>query len=189
MSKSLTVRLTARRSKARRAPISYTPPVNPPPPRTKAVLSPRPRRLLPLLPRGLPSEPSNSTTFPMGEGIMAARQAGQPTKRHDACRRDRYLRGRGLFEAGARPVRAERMRMLRHKGAIAIALLTAALSMPASAAHARPQGPDKAFRTPVAHGAAAAHTAVSRGKLTRGLAKLFRKVGKSGAFVFDPGSH
>jgi serine-type D-Ala-D-Ala carboxypeptidase/endopeptidase (penicillin-binding protein 4) len=79
--------------------------------------------------------------------------------------------------------------MLRHKGAIAIALLTAALSMPASAAHARPQGPDKAFRTPVAHGAAAAHTAVSRDKLARGLAKLFRKVGKSGAFVFDPGSH
>ena len=66
--------------------------------------------------------------------------------------------------------------------------LAAALILPA-AAQARPQGPDKAFRTPIAHGAAAAHTSVSRGKLASGLAKLFRKVGKSGAFVFDPSSH
>src|SRR5829696_1527536 len=81
------------------------------------------------------------------------------------------------------------MRMLRHKGAIAIALLTAALAVPASAAQARPHGPDRAFRTPVAHGPAAAHTSVSRGKLGPGLGKLFRRVGKSGAFVFDPSSH
>jgi D-alanyl-D-alanine carboxypeptidase/D-alanyl-D-alanine-endopeptidase (penicillin-binding protein 4) len=78
--------------------------------------------------------------------------------------------------------------MLRHRGAIAIALLAAALVLPA-AAQARPQGPDQAFRTPIAHGAAAAHTSVSRSKLAKGLAKLFRKVGKSGAFVFDPSSN
>ncbi|MGA8218088.1 MAG: D-alanyl-D-alanine carboxypeptidase, partial [Solirubrobacterales bacterium] len=53
----------------------------------------------------------------------------------------------------------------------------------------RPHGPDRAFRTPVAHGAAAAHTAVSRSKLARGLRRLFRKAGKSGAFVFDPSAH
>jgi serine-type D-Ala-D-Ala carboxypeptidase/endopeptidase (penicillin-binding protein 4) len=75
--------------------------------------------------------------------------------------------------------------MLMRRGVIAIALVAAALVVPA-AAQARPQGPDKAFRTPVAYGAAAAHTAVSRGKLAAGLAKLFRKVGKSSAFVYDP---
>jgi D-alanyl-D-alanine carboxypeptidase/D-alanyl-D-alanine-endopeptidase (penicillin-binding protein 4) len=77
--------------------------------------------------------------------------------------------------------------MRRHRGVISVAL-AAALVLPA-AAQARPQGPDKAFRTPIAHGAAAAHTSVSRGKLAKGLAKLFHKVGKSGAFVFDPSSH
>jgi len=70
----------------------------------------------------------------------------------------------------------------------AIALVVAALVVPA-AAQARPQGPDKAFRTPIAHGAAAAHTSVSRSKLATKLGKMFRKVGKSGAFVFDPSSH
>jgi D-alanyl-D-alanine carboxypeptidase/D-alanyl-D-alanine-endopeptidase (penicillin-binding protein 4) len=79
--------------------------------------------------------------------------------------------------------------MSTHRGAIGIALLAAALIAPASLAHARPQGPDKAFRTPIAHGAAAAHTAVSRPKLATGLGKLFRRVGKSGAFVFDASSH
>src|SRR5580698_6203200 len=38
MSNSLTVRLTDSRSSARSAPISYTPPVNPPPPSTSADL-------------------------------------------------------------------------------------------------------------------------------------------------------
>src|SRR4051795_5269852 len=74
------------------------------------------------------------------------------------------------------------------RGVIAAALLVAALVVPAGA-QARPQGPDRAFRTPIAHGAAAAHTSVSRSQLAAGLAKLFRKVGKSGAFVFDPSSH
>src|SRR5918995_905495 len=39
-----TVRFTASRSSARRAPISYTPPVKPPPPRTRAVRERRGRR-------------------------------------------------------------------------------------------------------------------------------------------------
>jgi D-alanyl-D-alanine carboxypeptidase/D-alanyl-D-alanine-endopeptidase (penicillin-binding protein 4) len=80
------------------------------------------------------------------------------------------------------------MRMSRHTGVVLVALLAAALALPAAGAQARPN-PDKAFRTPIAHGAAAAHTSVSRGKLAAGLGKLFRKVGKSGAFVFDPSSH
>jgi serine-type D-Ala-D-Ala carboxypeptidase/endopeptidase (penicillin-binding protein 4) len=73
-----------------------------------------------------------------------------------------------------------------HRGAI-VAVLLAALLLPAGVARAGE--PDRAFRTPVAHGAAAAHTSVSGTKLSRGLAKLFRRVGKSGAFVFDPSTH
>ena len=80
------------------------------------------------------------------------------------------------------------MGMRRQRGAIAIALLVAALALPPSA-QARSAGPDRAFRTPIAHGAAAAHKAVSRGKLAKGLRRLWRRVGKSGAFVFDSGTH
>src|SRR5690348_12267938 len=68
----------------------------------------------------------------------------------------------------------------------ATALVVAALAMPAAAAQAHPQNPDRAFHTPIAHGAAAAHSSVSSSRLKAGLAKLFRRVGKSGAFVFDP---
>jgi D-alanyl-D-alanine carboxypeptidase/D-alanyl-D-alanine-endopeptidase (penicillin-binding protein 4) len=78
--------------------------------------------------------------------------------------------------------------MLRHRGAIAIALLVAAPVLPA-AAQARGVTPDRAFRTPIAHGAAAAHTALSRSRLAAGLGKLFRRVGRSSAFVFDPATH
>jgi D-alanyl-D-alanine carboxypeptidase/D-alanyl-D-alanine-endopeptidase (penicillin-binding protein 4) len=80
------------------------------------------------------------------------------------------------------------MGMSTRTGAIASALLVAALAGPA-AAQAHSHGPDKAFRTPIAHGAAAAHTALSRSKLAIGLGKLFRRVGKSSAFVFDPNAH
>src|SRR5918996_451312 len=52
MSNWLTVRLTASRSSARSAPISYTPPVKPPPPRTRAVRERRVRRR-----RGFPRVP------------------------------------------------------------------------------------------------------------------------------------
>jgi hypothetical protein len=44
MSNWLTVRLTLSRSSARSAPISYTAPVNPPPPSTSAVLESFARR-------------------------------------------------------------------------------------------------------------------------------------------------
>ena len=58
----LTVRSTARRSSARSAPISYTPPVNPPPPSTSAVFERfRPRRR-----RGERVPISSSTTLPIG---------------------------------------------------------------------------------------------------------------------------
>ena len=75
--------------------------------------------------------------------------------------------------------------MSRHTGAITGVLLAAALTVPA-AAQARSAGPDRAFRTPVAHGAAAAHSSIRRPRLAAALGKLFRRVGKSGAFVFDP---
>jgi serine-type D-Ala-D-Ala carboxypeptidase/endopeptidase (penicillin-binding protein 4) len=78
--------------------------------------------------------------------------------------------------------------MSRQRGAIAAAVLAVGLAMPPAAAQARGSGPDKAFRTPVAH-AAAAHTAVSGPKLAAGLGRLFRNAGRSGAFVFDPGTH
>jgi serine-type D-Ala-D-Ala carboxypeptidase/endopeptidase (penicillin-binding protein 4) len=105
---------------------------------------------------------------------MAATRAGQPRPLQVTATLSRL----GCFM----------MFMLRHRGVIAVALAAAMLVVAASA-QARPQGPDKAFSTPIAHGAAAAHTSVSRGKLAAGLGKLFRKVGKSGAFVFDPSSH
>src|SRR4051812_28360582 len=52
------VRFTDSRSSARRAPISYTAPVKPPPPSTSAVFE-RARR------RRLPADVSSLTTFPM----------------------------------------------------------------------------------------------------------------------------
>ncbi|MFL5907418.1 MAG: D-alanyl-D-alanine carboxypeptidase/D-alanyl-D-alanine-endopeptidase [Solirubrobacterales bacterium] len=75
-----------------------------------------------------------------------------------------------------------------YRGAIAVVLLAAALFAVPGAAQAKPTGPDQPFRTPIAHGAATAHTAVSATKLSAGLSKLFRRVGKSGAFVLDAGS-
>src|SRR4029453_3579201 len=53
-------------------------------PRTSAVLSPRPRRLLPMLLRGLPSGPSSWTTFPIWAAIMT-RRAGQPADSTATC--------------------------------------------------------------------------------------------------------
>ena len=71
------------------------------------------------------------------------------------------------------------------KRAGAIVLILGALAAPASA-QARPQGPDRAFYTPIAHGAAAARTAVSSPTLKTGLTKLWSRLGKSSAYVFDP---
>jgi D-alanyl-D-alanine carboxypeptidase/D-alanyl-D-alanine-endopeptidase (penicillin-binding protein 4) len=71
------------------------------------------------------------------------------------------------------------------RGAFTLALLSAAvLALPASS-QAGPGGPDKAAVTPIAHASAKARKAVSASKLSAGLAKLFRRVGRSGAFVMD----
>jgi D-alanyl-D-alanine carboxypeptidase/D-alanyl-D-alanine-endopeptidase (penicillin-binding protein 4) len=74
-------------------------------------------------------------------------------------------------------------------GAFTLALLGAAVAAMPALAQAGNRGPDKAFSTPIAHGAASARAAVSGPKLTAGLAKLFRGVGRSGAFVIDAGSN
>jgi serine-type D-Ala-D-Ala carboxypeptidase/endopeptidase (penicillin-binding protein 4) len=95
---------------------------------------------------------------------------------------ERYLAAPALFQP-------KRMRRANSRGAVAIALLAAATALLSAAASARATGPDRAFRTPIAHGAAAAHISVSRTKLAAGLAKLFRRVGKSGAFVLDAGTN
>jgi serine-type D-Ala-D-Ala carboxypeptidase/endopeptidase (penicillin-binding protein 4) len=72
------------------------------------------------------------------------------------------------------------------RGAVTLALLgAAAVALPAIA-QAGPGGPDKAFSTPVAHASAKAKKAVSAPGLRVGLAKLFRRAGKSGAIVIDP---
>jgi serine-type D-Ala-D-Ala carboxypeptidase/endopeptidase (penicillin-binding protein 4) len=71
------------------------------------------------------------------------------------------------------------------RGAVTLALLGAAIMALPAAAQAGTAGPDKAFRTPIAHGAATARASVSASKLSSGLAKLFRRVGRSGAFVVD----
>src|SRR5829696_8032797 len=78
------------------------------------------------------------------------------------------------------------MRISSHRGAIAVALLSAALiAVPTAPAAATI---DRAYRTPVAHGAAAARTSVAAPRLSSGLRKLFRRVGRSGAFVLDANS-
>jgi len=77
------------------------------------------------------------------------------------------------------------MGIAMRRGASTLALLSAAAIAVPAAAQAGSGGPDKAFRTPIAHGAATARTSVSAQKLSTGLAKLFRRVGRSGAFVMD----
>ena len=66
-----------------------------------------------------------------------------------------------------------------------LALLGAAVVATPGIAQAANRGPDKAFTTPIAHGAASARASVSASKLSVGLGKLFRRVGRSGAFVID----
>jgi serine-type D-Ala-D-Ala carboxypeptidase/endopeptidase (penicillin-binding protein 4) len=70
-------------------------------------------------------------------------------------------------------------------GAVTLALLGAAVVVTPAAAQAGNRGPDRAFSTPIAHGAATARASVSPSKLSTGLGKLFRRVGRSGAFVID----
>jgi D-alanyl-D-alanine carboxypeptidase/D-alanyl-D-alanine-endopeptidase (penicillin-binding protein 4) len=71
------------------------------------------------------------------------------------------------------------------RGAITLALVGAAGFAVPTGAQAGTGNPDKAFSTPVAHASAKAHKSVSASKLSGGLAKLFRGVGRSGAFVID----
>src|SRR5262245_47463626 len=73
------------------------------------------------------------------------------------------------------------MRQVIHRGAI----LGAVTLMLAAVTHARGMAPDRAFSTPVGHASAKARNSVSAGRLHGGLAKLFRRVGRSGAMVFD----
>jgi D-alanyl-D-alanine carboxypeptidase/D-alanyl-D-alanine-endopeptidase (penicillin-binding protein 4) len=68
-------------------------------------------------------------------------------------------------------------------GAI-VAALVVALALPASS-QARNVGPDRPFSTPVAHPSAKARKSISAPQLRAGLARLFRRVGKSGAIAID----
>jgi len=76
------------------------------------------------------------------------------------------------------------MRARIQTGAIAAAL---GMLLLVPAAPARAIAPDRAAATPVAYASAKARKAVSASQLRAGLARLFRRVGKSGAMVFDPG--
>ncbi len=71
------------------------------------------------------------------------------------------------------------------RGAITLALVSAAAFAVPAGAQAGSGNPDEAFSTPIAHASAKAHKSVTASKLSRGLAKLFRRVGRSGAFVID----
>jgi D-alanyl-D-alanine carboxypeptidase/D-alanyl-D-alanine-endopeptidase (penicillin-binding protein 4) len=71
------------------------------------------------------------------------------------------------------------------RGAVTLALLGAAAFVVPAGAQAGTGNPDKPFSTPIAHASAKAQKAVSASKLSGGLAKLFRRVGRSGAFVMD----
>ena len=77
------------------------------------------------------------------------------------------------------------MGLTMRRGAITLALVGAAGCAVPAGAQAGSGNPDKAFSTPIAHASAKAHRAVSASKLSGGLAKLFRGVGRSGAFVID----
>jgi D-alanyl-D-alanine carboxypeptidase/D-alanyl-D-alanine-endopeptidase (penicillin-binding protein 4) len=69
-------------------------------------------------------------------------------------------------------------------GAI-VAALAGALVLPA-AADGRGIPPDRPAVTPIAHASAKANKSVSAPRLRTALTRLFRRVGKSGAMVFDP---
>jgi serine-type D-Ala-D-Ala carboxypeptidase/endopeptidase (penicillin-binding protein 4) len=95
-----------------------------------------------------------------------------------ASRPDRNLCRHCLFQP-------KRMRTAKLREAVTLTLLGAAIAALPAAAQAGPGGPDRGFRTPIAHGAASAHSSISGSKLSTGLRKLFRRVGRSGAFVLD----
>ena len=73
-------------------------------------------------------------------------------------------------------------------GAVTLALVGAAAVAVPAGAQAGGIAPDQAAVTPMAHASAKAREAVTAPKLSAGLAKLFRRVGRSGAFVMDASS-
>ena len=74
---------------------------------------------------------------------------------------------------------------MRRNGAIAVFAALACVLAPAGASAAS-KGPDRAYRTPVAHDSAAARTAIAGGALRRGLARALRGLGgRKGVFVMD----
>jgi D-alanyl-D-alanine carboxypeptidase/D-alanyl-D-alanine-endopeptidase (penicillin-binding protein 4) len=105
----------------------------------------------------------------MGRGLSQYRLVSQSALLRNLARF-------GLFQR-------QRMTPAIQRGAL-VAALVATLALPA-AASGRGIAPDEAAVTPIAHASAKAHKAVSASKLTAGLGKLFRRVGRSGAFVID----
>ncbi|HEY6637544.1 MAG TPA: D-alanyl-D-alanine carboxypeptidase [Solirubrobacterales bacterium] len=69
--------------------------------------------------------------------------------------------------------------------AVTLALLGAGIVAVPGTAQAGSRNPDKPAVTPIAHGAATARASVSASKLSAGLSRLFRRIGRSGAFVID----
>jgi serine-type D-Ala-D-Ala carboxypeptidase/endopeptidase (penicillin-binding protein 4) len=76
------------------------------------------------------------------------------------------------------------MEISMRRGAVILAVL-GAVALAAPTAQARGIAPDTAAVTPIAHASAKARKAVSASKLSGGLSKLFRRVGRSGAYVMD----
>jgi serine-type D-Ala-D-Ala carboxypeptidase/endopeptidase (penicillin-binding protein 4) len=75
---------------------------------------------------------------------------------------------------------------MRHTGIAAVAATLACLLVVTTGTSAAATGPDRAYRTPVAHGSATARTAISSGALARGLSRALRGLGgRTGAFVMD----
>jgi serine-type D-Ala-D-Ala carboxypeptidase/endopeptidase (penicillin-binding protein 4) len=84
------------------------------------------------------------------------------------------------------------MRRLSHRAltvmaaAACLACIVGASNASASKPVAASSGPDRAYRTPIAHGSAAARTAIASGALRRGLARRLRGLGgRKGIFVMD----
>src|SRR5829696_8275473 len=133
MSNWLTLRLTERRSSARRAPIWYTPPVKPPPPRTSAVRDCERARA-----RRFPVPFSSLTTLPI-RGSVVSRLPGPGEVGVPGAHDDRLALG----------LVADRDAALlnRHQRAV-----TAVLDAPAGAADGcrriAPAGAERALRAP-----------------------------------------
>ncbi len=179
MSNSFTVRLTARRSSARSAPISYTPPVTPPPPSTSAVRDWLARRRGTLLPAAVRRAGFSSlTTLPMCTAIIPERAAGQPLP-------SRPVSGR---PAGSTPAAAVRALLVVVLAALAAAPAPAVAAAGSTAPTSGGEGARAAHAATARAGArwvTAARTAEDRG-LRRTLAGAMRSAGSSsGAYAYN----